>query len=109
MSNKKDEKNKEVYIDIEQLIYDSDKDPNFHIQFNRLLNVSGFDKFKISIYTKGETPINIILTGESCLEFAMGMKSIILNALTEKTDFMVENAVNQANYLVSKETTDGVI
>ena len=104
-----EENESEVYIEIEQLIYDSANNPDHHLQFSRLLNPDGFDLFKLIFYDKDKLLNDFVFTGAECLEFAMGMKKIAMNALIEKTDFMAENAVNEAMYSVAEENNNEVI
>lgn len=104
-----EENESEVYIEIEQLFYSSANNPDHHLQFNRFLNPAGFDQFKINFYDKDKLVNDFIFTGAECLEFAMGMKKIVLNALIEKTDFMAENAINEAMYSVAEENNNEVI
>jgi hypothetical protein len=105
-----EEENYEKYIEIEQLSYSDVTGTGLRVQFNRLFNPDGFDKYKIVIHTGFTPKEEVILNGEKALEFLCGGKEIVLNAIKEKTDILAQNAINTAIERAKKEKENkGVI
>lgn len=91
-----EEDNKLIRIGI--VSYRSESD--MIIQFNRLFNVDGFDKFELVVSDGITNFIEEVLSGEQVREMVWVLSNVVDMSVMEKVDRLTEMAIDEVHDLI---------